>query len=253
MIGVVKMRHQPSHTRGLPKLVAVIGPTASGKTSLGEYLAERFGGEVVSVDAKQVYRGMDLGTAKEKQLKVCQHLIDIKDPGESITVAEYQQLAYACIDELLAKGKLPVLVGGSMLYAEAVLNGYVFKGGEKSSEQVKRYHSLKLGISWERSQLKTWAGERLKQRIEAGLLDEIRELLERGVTREWLLSCGMEYRYLTLQVLGELSPEEAFAKTRQSINQYIKRQYTWWRRHPDVVWVSGTEEAQHLVEQFLKG
>ncbi len=247
------MPHQPSHTRGLPKLIAVIGPTASGKTSLGEYISLQFGGEVVSVDAKQVYRGMDLGTAKETQLKVPQHLIDVKDPGEGITVAEYQQLAYTCIDQLVSQGKLPVLVGGSMLYAEAVLNGYLFKGGQKSTEQLKRYDALKLGITWERSELKAWAGERLRQRIDAGLLDEIRGLLDQGVSREWLLSCGMEYRYLTLQVLGELTPEEAFTKTHQSINQYIKRQYTWWRRHPDVVWVSGSVEARHLVEQFLEG
>lgn len=237
----------------LPKIVAVIGPTASGKTGLGEMLSLKFGGEIVSVDAKQVYRGMNLGTAKEMHLRVKQHLVDIKDPGESITVAEYQALAYRCIDGLLAGGKLPVLVGGSMLYAEAVLNGYEFTHGEKSGRQNPLYQSLKIGITWERDALKAWAGERLKQRIEAGLLDEIAGLLARGVSSTWLYSCGMEYRFLTQQVLGELSAEEAFTKTHQSINQYIKRQYTWWRRHSDVAWVSSSAEASLLVEQFLKG
>jgi tRNA dimethylallyltransferase len=236
----------------LPKIVAVVGPTASGKTSLGEHLALTFRGEIVSVDAKQIYRGMDLGTAKEKQLQVPQHLIDTKNPGELSTVAEYQALAYTCIDSLLQAGKLPVLVGGSMLYAEAVLNGYVFSHGQKSGVQVPRYTSLKIGITWEREDLKAWAGKRLAQRIDAGLLGEIEGLLASGVSREWLMSCGMEYRYLTQQVLGELTPEEAFAKTHQSINQYIKRQYTWWRRHHDIHWVSGSLEAESLVEQFLQ-
>ncbi|CAN5158655.1 tRNA (adenosine(37)-N6)-dimethylallyltransferase MiaA [soil metagenome] len=242
---------QKSPRELLPKIVAVVGPTASGKTSLGEHLALTFGGEIVSVDAKQIYRGMDLGTAKEKTLKVPQHLIDTKNPGEVSTVAEYQAMAYACIDSLLVAGKLPVLVGGSMLYAEAVLNGYVFNQGEKSGVQVPRYASLKIGITWEREALKVCAGERLAQRIEAGLLAEIQGLLDQGVSVAWLMSCGMEYRYLTQQVLGELTAEEAFTKTHQSINQYIKRQYTWWRRHSDVHWVADSLEAERLVEQFL--
>ena len=237
----------------LPKIIAVVGPTASGKTDLGVFLAQELGGEIVSADAKQVYRGMDIGTAKEKDLPVPQHLIDIKDPGERITVAEYQGLAYAEIDRLLAVGRVPVLVGGSGLYAESVLNGYQFSADGKSLAQVPRYASLKLGIQIDRAALKERAAARTKRWLDQGLLDEIRGLIARGVDPAWLCSCGMEYRYFTLYLQGTLSLDEATAKTIISINQFIKRQYTWWRRHPDLIWVESREEALGLSRKFLAG
>jgi tRNA dimethylallyltransferase len=236
----------------LPKIVAVIGPTASGKTALGAHLAQVFDGEIVSADAKQVYRGMDIGTAKEKDLAVPQHLLDIRNPGERIAVGEYQALAYAVIDQLLADSKLPILVGGSGLYAESVLQGYLFGGpGEKLAQA--RYESLKLGIEIDREVLKKRVSERTQCWIDEGLLDEIQRLLDQGVSVEWLESCGMEYNYLTQFLLGRMTREEALQKTNIAINQFIKRQYTWWRRHDDVYWVKNKEEAEELVRGFLAG
>lgn len=236
----------------LPKIIAVVGPTASGKTALGTSLAQQFQGEIVSADAKQVYRGMDIGTAKEKNLPVPQHLIDIKNPGEKITVAEYQQLAYAVIDDLLSRRVLPFLVGGSGLYAESVLSGYLFSEGKKSTAQQPRYASLKLGIQVDRLQLKEKAAERLRQRVKAGLAEEVRDLLQAGISPEWMISCGLEYKYFTQHVQGKITEEEAIHLTTTAINQFIKRQYTWWRRHPDVHWVDGPEVAASLVRKFLK-
>ncbi|MBU6389883.1 hypothetical protein KGQ71_05215 [Patescibacteria group bacterium] len=236
-----------------PRIVAVIGPTASGKTALGCHLAHIFHGEIVSADAKQVYRGMDIGTAKEKDLPVGQHLLDIKNPGEKITVGEYQRLAYAVIDRLLSQDVLPFLVGGSGLYAESVLNGYIFAGnGEKSRRQKSRYQSLKLGITLPRQELRQRVADRTERWLQDGLLDEITRLLAAGVEPEWLSWCGQEYRYFTAYLLGEIGLEEAVAKTNTSINQFIKRQYTWWRRHPDVIWVSGGQEAEAAVRRFLE-
>ena len=233
----------------LPKLIAVIGPTASGKTALGVFLAQTFNGEIVSADAKQVYRGMDVGTAKEKNLPVPQHLIDVRDPGEKITVGDYQSLAYQAIDQVLEQGKLPVLVGGSGLYAESITAGYLF-GGPGTKESEPRYRVLKLGIAIEREELKRRAAQRLRDRSQA-IVQEVRGLLDAGVDPIWLESCGIEYRYFGRYAQGEISLDEAIRLATTAIFQFIKRQYTWWRRHGDVLWVDGQSEAERAVRDFL--
>lgn len=232
------------------QLVAIIGPTGTGKTALAEALALHFDGEIISADSKQVFRGMDIGTAKEKELKVPQHLIDIKEPGERVTVAEYQGLAYAAIDECITRGKLPFLVGCSMLYAESVMNGYVFSGGGKSQKQKPRYHVKKIGIAVEREELTKRLATRTEKWIEEGLLEEISCLLESGVSRSFLDHCGQEYRYFTAHLKGEINLEKAIELTNISLNQYAKRQYTWWRRHDDIEWVTSVEEAQSSLDAF---
>lgn len=235
----------------MPKLVAVVGPTASGKTALGVRLCQQFGGEIISADAKQVYEGVDIGTAKEKELPVPQHLIDIRPAGGHITVAEYQQLAYSTIDHLLEEKVLPVVVGGSGLYVEAIVKGYLFtgRGGRQMSP---RYSSLVLGIKWDREQLRARVAERTNLWLRQGLMEEIEGLLKKGVSPEWLMTCGQPYHYFTQVVTGALSVTEGVEKTNTAINQYIKRQYTWWRRFGEVVWVADEEEAFHKTEQFLK-
>lgn len=235
----------------LPKIIAIIGPTASGKTDLGVFLAQKLNGEIVSADAKQVYKGMDIGTAKETDLPVPQHLTDFKEPGEKITVGEYQQKAYEIIGDILQRGSLPILVGGSGLYAEAVLSGYIFKEGEKSRAQKPLYQSIKIGLKWDREELKERVKKRTKLWLEQGILEEIANLLDKGVSPDWLKSHGMEYRYFTSYLLGEINLEEAIEKTNFEINQFIKRQYTWWRRHPDVHWVENREAALILAKKFL--
>jgi tRNA A37 N6-isopentenylltransferase MiaA len=213
-----------------PKLVAIIGPSGSGKTGLAVELCRHFNGEIVSCDSKQVYRGMDIGTAKEKNLPVRQHLLDIKEPGQKITVAEYQQLAY------------------QEIYAESVLNGYTFD----ESAVAPRYQCLKMGINLEREELRRRIAVRTEQWVAEGLLEEIKTLLVHGVSELWLKSCGQEYRYFTEYLQGEIDLETAKTKTNISLSQYAKRQYTWWRRHADVVWVDSAQEAKERVEAFLQ-
>jgi len=228
------------------KVVAIIGPSGTGKSALAEALCLQFNGEIVSTDSMQVYKGMDIGTNKEL-LKVPQHLLDIKNPGEKITVAEYQALAYEAIDTLVVAGKQPFLVGCSMLYAESVLNGYDFE----TKSQDSRYNCLKIGIAVDREELRARVAARTQAWLEQGLLKEIKKLLHSGVSAAWLKQCGQEYRYFTAYLLDEISLEEAIRKTNISINQYTKRQYTWWRRHADVQWLPAAEIAQE-VGSFLK-
>jgi tRNA dimethylallyltransferase len=107
-----------------PRIIAIVGPTASGKTTLAIALAKKFGGEIVSADSRQIYRGMDIGTAKPtaaERRAIPHHLIDIKGPDEDYTVADYQRDAFVAIDDIIARGKFPLLVGGTGLYVRAVV------------------------------------------------------------------------------------------------------------------------------------
>ena len=120
-----------------PKLVVITGPTASGKTALGVALARRLGGEVVSADSMQIYRGMDIGTAKptpEEMQGVPHHMIDIADPAENYSVSRYAKEASACVDDILARGKLPIVVGGTGLYLDALLRGHGYAPGTTGGE-----------------------------------------------------------------------------------------------------------------------
>jgi len=124
----------------LPLLVVILGPTASGKTSLSVALAEKFGGEIVSCDSVAVYRGFDVGTAKPsvpERARIPHHLLDIADPSESVTAGDYSRLARAAINEMSAREKLPIVVGGTGLYLRALLDG-LFAGPPRSEELRER-------------------------------------------------------------------------------------------------------------------
>ena len=115
----------------MEKLITVVGTTASGKSDLGIVLAQKFNGEIVSCDSRQIYKGLDLGTGKvtkEEQKLAVHHLIDIKNPNDSFSLAEYQKLAYKAINDILARGMQPFLVGGTGLYSRAVTEGYGLTG-----------------------------------------------------------------------------------------------------------------------------
>ena len=132
-----------------PKLVVITGPTASGKTALGVALARRLGGEVVSADSMQIYRGMDIGTAKptpEEMQGVPHHMIDIADPAENYSVSRYAKEASACVDDILARGKLPIVVGGTGLYIDSLIAGRTFADGTADTalrqELSERYDEI---------------------------------------------------------------------------------------------------------------
>ena len=132
-----------------PKIVVITGPTASGKTALGVALAQRLGGEVVSADSMQIYRGMDIGTAKptpEEMQGVPHHMIDIADPAENYSVSRYAAQAAACVDDILARGKLPIVVGGTGLYIDSLIAGRTFADGTADTalrqELSERYDEI---------------------------------------------------------------------------------------------------------------
>ena len=292
-----------------PILISVVGTTASGKSGLGIDLAAHFGGEVVSADSRQVYRGLDLGTGKvtpEECRGVPHHLLDIIDPGTPFSMAEYQPLAYEAIDGILARGKVPFLVGGTGLYARAVTSGYrlvevvpdeTFRaemekkpraelvraiaaygvdasdpqisprrlvrileklraGAPAENESHPRYKTLQLGLTWERDVLYRRIEERLDARLDAGMVDEIRRLLESGVSPEFLDRLGLEYRYTTWYLQGRFSDFSGYReKLLTEIRRFAKRQQTWFRRDADIIWLDSagdyTAQAVSLTEAFL--
>ena len=169
-----------------PKLVVITGPTASGKTALGVALAQRLGGEVVSADSMQIYRGMDIGTAKptpEEMQGVPHHMIDIADPAENYSVSRYAAQAVACVDDILARGKLPIVVGGTGLYIDSLIAGRTFADGTADTalrqELSERYDEI--------------GGE--------GLLGELR-----GTTRQRSRSISPTGRISTTALTGAWTP-----------------------------------------------
>ncbi len=295
--------------QALPKVVAVVGTNASGKSALGVELALRFGGEIVSADSRQVYRGLDLGSGKitpEEMRGVPHHLLDVREPGEFYSMADFQRESYAAMDGILARGRLPLIVGGTGLYVDAVLDGYelsdtepdlayraeleklttpqlyemlmalspqaqvernnrnrvmrmlerLHDGDDAQPGKRARYRSLRLGVSWPRDVLARRIDERLAVRVEQGLIEEVQGLLDRGVSAQFLLGLGLEYRYITRYLTGETPDrEQMLSELSRAIRQFAKRQMTWFRRCPDILWLDmqgdAVSQASEAVRAFL--
>ena len=292
----------------LPRLIVIEGTNASGKSSLGVELAARFGGEIVSADSRQVYRRLDLGSGKitpEEMKGVPHHLLDVRSTGEFFSMADFQRLAYEAVDGILARGKLPFLVGGTGLYVDAVADGYTLSDKSPDLElrarletfetpelyemllrrlpgteidprnrhrvmralerleaddyhpgrREPRYSLLKLGVTWPREILKQRIDERLDRRLEEGMVDEVKALLDEGVSEEFLTKLGLEYKYLTWYLTGKMSYEQMKEELGNAIKKFAKRQMTWFRRDPRIHWLDMSKdpaaEAAGYIEAFL--
>ena len=287
----------------MEKLIVIAGTNASGKSGLGVELALRYGGEIVSADSRQVFRGLDLGSGKiapEEMKGVPHHLIDVCDPGDFFSMHDFQRLAYGAIDGIIARGRLPFLVGGTGLYVACVTEGYVmsdnppdleyrayletfetpelFKmlvkavpdtdvepknrnrvmrlleklhaGDDHVPHSQPRYECLKLGVTWDRETLKKRIDERLQRRLDAGMIDEVRGLIDRGVSVGFLKKLGLEYRYITQYLIGEIPSEaEMVELLATAIKQFAKRQMTWFKRDKGITWLdmTGNPVAQACV------
>ena len=292
-----------------PKVVAVVGTNASGKSALGIELAKKYNAEIISADSRQVFRGLDLGSGKvtpEEMQGVVHHMIDVREPNEFFSMADFQKLSYAAIEDIRARGRLPMIVGGTGLYVDSVLDGYLLSDREpdllyraeleklttpelyemllglvpdvqveknnrnrvmRMIERIhdgdnavpgkqKRYESLRLGVSWPRDVLGQRIDERLERRLHEGMIEEVQTLMQQGATTEFLLGLGLEYRFITQHLLGEMSREEMLSKLAIAIKQFAKRQMTWFRRNPDIVWLDMAgdymDQACTAVDAFLK-
>ena len=299
----------------LPALQVILGTTASGKSSLGIALALHLQGEIVSADSRQVYRGLDIGTAKvspAEQKLVPHHLLDIADPHDVYTVAQFQHDARAAIDDILARHRQPLLVGGSPHYIQTVVDNLdippvppqpelraqlearsleelfqqleeldpaaaltidrhnprrVIRALEvclvtgKPFSQQKRilspcYDCLFLGIQWPRTELYQRIDQRVDERMQQGMVQEVRDLLAQGITHERLDAFGLEYRYISRWLRGEFSSEEEMVqRLKYAIHDFTRRQLTWFRKDPRINWIEGgpamETTAIQLVDTFL--
>ena len=220
-------------------LFVVLGPTASGKTKFAVRLARSLsdcglpGAEIISADSRQVYRGMDIGTGKDlaDYDGIPYHLIDIADPGEGYNVYRFREDFFRVYDDILSRGAVPILCGGTGLYINAVINGYNFEEHIPLSS-LRSTGSLKpfvIGTLVSREVRNARIDARLKARLEEGMVEEIKGLLDSGVPAGVLIGYGLEYRFVTQFVLGEISYDEMFSGLSTAIHQFAKRQMTWFR------------------------
>lgn len=275
----------------LPKVIAVVGTNASGKSALGIELAKKYNAEIISADSRQVFRGLNLGSGKvtpEEMQGIAHHLIDVREPNEFFSMADFQKMSYAAIEDIRARGRLPMIVGGTGLYVDSVLDGYLLSDREpdlayraeleklttpqlyemlvslvpdvqveknnrnrvmRMIERIhdgdtavpgkeKRYESLRLGVSWPRDVLAKRIDERLERRLEEGMIEEVQSLMDHGAAKEFLLGLGLEYRFITQYLTGEIpDKDKMLALLATAIKQFAKRQMTWFRRNPDIVWL----------------
>ena len=306
-----------------PKILCIVGPTACGKTTLGVLLAKRLNGEVVSVDSMQIYRGMTIGTAAptEKEMDgVPHHMVAVAEPEENWSVARFVEEADKCIQDILSRGKLPVLVGGTGLYLDAIIAGRSFAPGEsggevrkmlekrlaeegiaplieelravdpESAERLppadekrilralevwletgktitqhnlesqaipKKYDAVYIGLAFtDRADMRALIDLRVDKMVEAGLIDEIRALLDRGVDRSCTALQAIGYKEFLAAMDGEATIEDAIEEVKLRSRQYAKRQLTWLRRNEAVFWINWEKErnfsdAVRLSTDFL--
>ena len=292
-------------------LIAVVGPTASGKTRRAVDIARALNGEIISADSRQVYRGMDLGTGKdlEEYGEIPYHLIDICDAGTRYDLHRYLHDFRKAYEDIESRGKRAVICGGSGMYVENAVRGIQLpevprneelratladKNLEELSDILAGYRELHnvndtdtvaralraieiqeyyrthpveaktatnegavpldcvvVGVDIPREERRRRISERLKQRLDSGMVDEIRNLIDSGVKPDDLIYYGLEYRFITLHVIGELTYEEMYHGLETAIHQFAKRQMTWFRgmekRGTRITWLPFDMPADDFV------
>ncbi|MFP4617094.1 MAG: tRNA (adenosine(37)-N6)-dimethylallyltransferase MiaA [Candidatus Paceibacterota bacterium] len=292
-------------------LIAVVGPTSSGKSDVAVEIALRFAGEVVSADSRQVYKGLDLGTGKiteEEMQGVPHHMLDVADPQEEFTVQDYKREAEKVIQAIKKRENLPIVCGGTGFYISALLDNLDFPEVPPNSEFRKKcqeedpavlfdelkqrdpkraeevdpknkqrviraleivryfgsvpkvikkgspYEKLVIGLDLPAEDIKDAIETRLLKRMEAGMVEEARELNERGLSFARMEKLGLEYRFLGLFLKGEISKPEMVQGIKNASWQYVKRQRTWFKKDGRIVWFhpKDMEKISEQVEYFLR-
>ena len=304
----------------MKKMVTILGPTASGKTTLATRLAHTIGGEIISADSRQVYRNMDIGTGKDLAdyvvdgKKIPYHLIDIAEAGTKYNLYQYQHDFHVAYQDIVSRDERPILCGGTGLYLEAVLKGYALSPVPQNAElrerlegkslaeltqklsdlkaqtgsvmhnttdvdscqrairaiEIETYNiehttalrtmpgidSLIIGVNIERDERRRKITARLKQRLDEGMVEEVRALLDSGIAADDLIYYGLEYKFITEYIIGKLTYEEMFRQLEIAIHQFAKRQMTWFRgmerRGTTIHWVDASLPMSEKLKEVLQ-
>ena len=300
------------------KMITILGPTASGKTSLVAALAYHLDAEIISADSRQVYQGMDIGTGKDLAdytvagKHIPYHLIDICKAGSKYNVYQYQQDFLEVYNKIKETNKLPILCGGSGLYLEAILKGYHLSTVPPNEELRKQLNdishesliqmlveiqeqlntkmhnstdldskqrtiraieigkymlteadpktnfpeipSLIIGVDIDREERRRKITTRLHQRLEEGMIEEVKQLLKQGIAPEDLIYYGLEYKFVTEHIIGKLSYDEMVQQLEIAIHQCAKRQMTWFRgmerRGIKINWINASLPMEEKIEMI---
>ena len=303
-------------------LITILGPTASGKTSLAAHLAYEIDAEIISADSRQVYRGMTIGTGKDledymiKDRQIPYHLIDICEPGTKYNLFRYQEDFIKVYADMMKRRKQAILCGGTGLYIESVLKGYHLspvpqnqelrdaladKSLEELTEMLKclkeqsdstmhnktdvdscqrairaieietynlehptedrtfpAIESIIIGVAIDRDARRAKISRRLRKRLDCGMIDEVKGLLDSGIPAADLIYYGLEYKYITEYIIGKIGFEEMFRRLEIAIHQFAKRQMTWFRgmerRGFTIHWVDALlpmEEKVGMIKELI--
>lgn len=295
------------------KIIAVVGPTACGKTRRAVELAHHFNGEIISADSRQIYRGMSIGTGKDlcEYGDVPYHLIDIADAGEKYNLFRYLQDFRNSLNLIREHGRRPIVCGGTGMYVENALNGIVmpevpedpdlraelesmtldeltdrlskYKTLHNSTDvdtckrairaiEIQEYYlrhpeealnvdkksaepldAVVIGLDIPREERRDRITRRLDQRLEEGMIDEVRSLIASGVAPQDLIYYGLEYKFVTLHVIGALTYNEMRTGLETAIHQFAKRQMTWFRgmekRGTKINWLPYDIDSESLISE----
>ena len=299
-----------------PKVVVIVGPTASGKTAVSIELAKKINGEIISSDSMQIYKDMDIGTAKpskEEMQGIKHYLLDFVEPDKSFNVAKYKSMAESAIEEILKKGKVPIIVGGTGLYVNTLVDGIefadvpgdeeyrneliekgyregamsIYKELEKvDSESAKKidpnnirrvaraleiykvtgktktqldiesrkevkYDYRLFGMEWDRETLYNRIDLRVDKMIEAGLIDEVRNVTEKFKISNTAVQ-GLGYKEVIEYINGHITKEEMIEKIKGETRKYAKRQLTWFRKNKQTIWLNGLDDIQNNLKIILE-
>ena len=216
------------------KVLVLLGPTASGKTSLAVALANKLDGEIVSADSRQIYQGMDIGTGKDlaEYGSVPYHLIDNHQIGDVYSVAHFQKEALDAIQEITSRGKLPIVCGGTGLYLESLINQFQFSRVPDFLEESLNYDLdfQVFGLNPTLEVRRERISNRLHQRLMEGLVEEVQALLGHGISQDALIWMGLEYKWAVHFLNGEISRDRFEQGLEVAIHQFAKRQMTYFRK-----------------------
>ena len=294
----------------MEKVLVIVGPTSVGKTSFGVKCAQDFNGEIISGDSIQIYKGLDIGSAKvtkEETKGIPHYLIDIKESTENYSVKEFQEKGRELISKITNENKLPIVVGGTGLYIKALLYDYKFFEEEEKDDQFENltneeiYKELKekdpkalesihinnrkrliralnivnkhgigiseikdnqehkpiydiklIGLTKDKEVLKENINIRVDQMIKDGLLDEIKGLLDKGITFDNQCMQGIGYKEFKGYFEGNKKLEEVIEEIKSNTRHFAKRQYTWFNNQMDIEWFEDKDKAIESIRNWYE-